>query len=90
MLIAIVGALITVIGAALLASIAAVLRRLGTVETGLAVVRAQYENNGGSTMRDALDRIEDKQDELTKTVQDHLVVAAGDSARLAAHLLVLH
>ena len=49
------------------------------VKLGLAVVQAQYRNNGGSTLRDAVDRIE-------RGLNDHLVASARDSERLASHL----
>lgn len=52
----------------------------------VAAIKAQHVNNGGSTLRDAVDRIEAKVDEQGSKLHDHLVEAAGESALIRQHL----
>jgi hypothetical protein len=52
----------------------------------LAEVKAEHRNNGGSTTRDAIDRIERTGKETRDLLDDHLQVSAADSALLAQHL----
>lgn len=56
------------------------------LKTGQAAIQAQHHNNGGSTMRDAVDRIEKKVDDIDTKVDAHLIEASADTARLADHL----
>lgn len=57
---------------------------LVTVKIDLADVKAQYRNNGGSSMRDAVDRIESTGNTTAATLTAHLIHAAGQDARLDA------
>lgn len=52
----------------------------------VAAIKAQHVNNGGSTLRDAVDRIEAKVDEQGSKLNDHLVDAAGESAIIKLHI----
>lgn len=55
-------------------------------DTTLAVLEAEHQNNGGSSLRDAVDRIEAKVDENGRQLQTHLVEAAKQEALFQAHL----
>jgi len=57
---------------------------LVAVKVDLADVKAQYRNNGGSSMRDAVDRIESTGNQTAATLTAHLIHAAGQDARLDA------
>lgn len=56
----------------------------------IAAVQAQHVNNGGSTLRDAIDRIDGTVHALDDKLNDHLQQSAADSALLAAHLAQPH
>jgi hypothetical protein len=56
------------------------------LKTGQAAIQAQHVNNGGSTMRDAVDRIQRTVDDIDSKVDAHLIEASADNARLADHL----
>lgn len=49
-------------------------------------IEAQMRNNGGASMRDAIDRIEATVTRLDTTLTAHLIHSAGQDARLDAHL----
>lgn len=78
-MIAIVASFGAVAVAALLAALGWMLREQISQGKTLVSIEAQYQNNGGSTIRDAVDRIENKLDE-------HLIVAAVDHHLLEDHL----
>lgn len=48
-----------------------------------AAIQAQHVNNGGSTLRDAIDRVD-------RNLDEHLQQSAADSALLHAHLAHRH
>ena len=57
-------------------------KRLGSIDDRITVIETQHQNNGGSTMKDAVDRIEASQKDLAEKFQAHLL----DSARRGAEL----
>lgn len=54
------------------------------VKVDLADMKAQYRANGGTSMRDAINRIELTGNATAATVTAHLIHAAGQDARLDA------
>ena len=74
-----VAVIVGVVGAALLAGVGWVLVKVIGLGEAVAEMKGQYQNNGGSTMRDAVDRIEGK-------LNDHLIQAATAAAKFDAHL----
>lgn len=54
------------------------------LDTGITAVLHQVENNSGSSLKDAVDRIETGQAELVDLVGEHIKESKVDSARLAA------
>lgn len=69
-----------------MAAIGWLIRSIINLEKSVAAVQAQHVNNGGSTLRDAIDRIEGTVKALDDKVDAHLLVSAGDSALLKQHL----
>jgi hypothetical protein len=61
-------------------------KSLMVLKTAVASIEAQHVNNGGSTLRDAIDRIESKVDSQGSKLHDHLLVSAAESALLKQHL----
>lgn len=59
--------------------LAALLAFLGWIARKVLGIEAQLQNNGGASLRDAVDRVED-------ALTAHLIVAAGDQARFDEHL----
>lgn len=64
--------LLAVGGLLILAAGAVVVVRFArTVRIGIGNISAEFRNNGGSSLRDAVDRVEAKVDDLVATVRDH-------------------
>lgn len=56
----------------LLAAVAvAVVRFARSMKVSVGNISAEFRNNGGSSLRDAVDRVETKVDDLVATVRDH-------------------
>lgn len=56
----------------LLAAVAvAVVRFARSMKVSVGSITAEFRNNGGSSLRDAVDRVEAKVDDLVATVRDH-------------------
>ena len=75
-----------VLATALVALLAWMAKKIGEIDKSQAVQQAQYENNGGKTLRDAVDRIENKIDENVKKLADHLIESATQTAKFDAHI----
>lgn len=68
--------------AAMLGAIGWVVKTLIDVKSDVASVRAQHKNNGGSTMKDAVDRIERTVSDLDTKVDTSLIDAARRATQL--------
>ena len=56
----------------LLAAVAvAVVRFARSMKVSVGSITAEFRNNGGSSLRDAVDRVETKVDDLVATVRNH-------------------
>jgi len=76
------------LGRRLIGKVDSIAEQVGKVDDRLITVEAQHRNNGGATLRDAVDRIESNVNEQAVRLTGHLIDAAGDKAAFAAHIRI--
>lgn len=69
-----------------LAFVGWLMKQILDIRTDIAGIKAQHVNNGGSTLRDAIDRVDARTTGLDAKLDEHLTQSAADSALLHQHL----